>query len=59
MAIASAVPPQFNKGRPPEYPEMPFKDEEEKELANNKEWLERERFRAYQLFMAILGKNRK
>ncbi len=58
MAIASTAPPQFCKGTPPKYPEMPFKEEAEEELAHNKQWLERERFRAYQSFMAILGKHK-
>lgn len=40
------------------YPEMPYKEEEEKELSNDNEWLERQRVRAMQSFMAILNKKR-
>lgn len=56
-AIASTI--SFSKGKPPQYPEMPFKEEDEQELAKDEKWVQTERLRAYNHFMAILGKNKK
>lgn len=59
MACAIASTLQFSKQKPPPYPEMPFKEEDEQELAKDPKWLEAQRLRAFNHFMAILGKNKK
>lgn len=53
-AIQSTI--YFGKGTPPEYPQMPFEEENDEELAKDDKWLESERLRAYNHFMAILNK---
>lgn len=40
------------------YPEMPFKEENEQELAQDEKWLQEQRNRALQTFMAILNKKK-
>lgn len=58
MACAIASTLQFSKQKPPPYPEMPFK-EEEQELAKDETWLQAQRLKAFEHFKAILGKNKK
>lgn len=52
-AIASTI--SFSKSRPPEYPEMPYQDEMEEELANDEEWLDKQRAMVWQHFTTLLG----
>ena len=59
MACAIASTLQFGKQTPPSYPEMPFKEEEEQELAKDENWLQAQRLKAFEHFKAILGKNKK
>lgn len=54
-AILSTV--YFGTGQAPEFPQMPFKDEIEEDLAKDEEWLAIERARAYNNFLKILNKN--
>lgn len=56
MACAIASTLQFSKQKPPPYPEMPFKDEMEEEMAKDEKWLQAERQRAFNHFYAILNK---
>lgn len=56
-AIASTL--SFGKQKPPEYPEMPFMEKAEEELAHDEEWVQRERIKAWNHFAAILSKNKK
>lgn len=56
-AIVSSL--QFSKQKPPDYPEMPYKDEEEKELAKDENWLKRQREIAFNHFSALLSRNKK
>lgn len=55
-AIASTI--SFDK-KPADYPEMPFKEEFEKEQANDEEWLKVQRARAWEHFATILSKHKK
>lgn len=59
MAYAIASTLQFSKQKPPPYPEMPFKDEDEQELVKDEEWLQAQRLKAFEHFKAILGRNKK
>ena len=56
-AIASTI--SFGKGKPPQYPEMPFKEEDEQELVKDEKWLQAQRLKAFEHFKAILGRNKK
>lgn len=56
-AIASTL--QFGKQKPPEYPPMPYEEENEKELANDEEWVKAQRARAWQHFVTLLSKNKR
>lgn len=56
MACAIASTLQFSKQKPPPYPEMPFKDEMEEEMAKDEKWLQAERQRAFNHFYTILNK---
>lgn len=59
MACAIASTLQFSKQKPPPYPDMPFKEEEEQELAKDNNWLQAQRLKAFEHFKAILSKNNK
>lgn len=52
-AIASTI--SFSKGKPPQYPEMPFKEEDEQELAKDPEWVEKQRILVWNQFAKNLG----
>lgn len=52
-AIASTL--QFSKQRPPEYPEMPYQEEENEELAKDEDWIIKERIKAWESFRCALG----
>lgn len=56
-AIASTI--SFSKQRPPEYPPMPYEEENEKELASDEEWVKAQRARAWQHFVTLLSKNKR
>lgn len=45
----------FGKGKPPQYPEMPFKEENEQELAKDPEWVEKQRILVWNQFAKSLG----
>lgn len=55
-AIASTL--QFSKQKPPEYPEMPYQDEDNEQLAQNEDWVKAQRQIAYDHFVKILSKKR-
>lgn len=55
-AIASTL--SFSEKKPPDYPDMPFKEQAEEALAHDEEWLQKERIRAWNHFVAILNKKR-
>lgn len=55
-AIASTI--SFSKQRPPEYPEMPYQNEDNEQLAQNEDWVKAQRQRAYDNFVRILSKKR-
>lgn len=55
-AIASTL--QFSKQKPPEYPEMPYQDEDNEQLAQNEDWVKAQRQIAYDHFVRILSKKR-
>lgn len=56
-AISSTL--QFSNKQPPPYPEMPFKEDTEKELAQNEEWLKAQRAKAMNHFMTFLSRKNK
>nr|DAK85906.1 MAG TPA: hypothetical protein [Caudoviricetes sp.] len=56
-AIASTL--SFSKQKPPEYPEMPFQEEVDEELAHDEKWLQEQRLRAWNHFVTILSKNKR
>lgn len=45
-------------GKTVPYPDAPFGDEDEQELAKDEEWLQAQRLKAFEHFKAILGKIR-
>lgn len=53
-AILSSV--WLGKGTAPNYPEMPFGDDDIEELKNDEKWLAEQRALAYNNFMRILSK---
>lgn len=59
MACAIASTLQFSKQKPPPYPEMPFKEDDEQELAKDENWLKAQRLRAFNHFATILGNKKK
>lgn len=46
-------------GKTVPYPDAPFGDEDEQELAKDDNWLQAQRLKAFEHFKAILGKNKK
>ena len=51
-----STPVIMGSGKTVDYPEMPFKDEMEEEMAKDEKWLQAERQRAFNHFYAILNK---
>ena len=56
-AIISSL--QFSKQKPPEYPEMPYREELEQELVQDEEWVKKERQKAFNHFSMLLSKHKK
>lgn len=54
-----STPVIMGSGKTVDYPEMPFKEEDEQELAKDENWLQAQRLKAFEHFKAILGKNKK
>lgn len=56
QAIISSL--SFSDKNPPDYPEMPFAENAEEELAQDEKWAEAQRARLYSYFSEILSKHK-
>ena len=54
-----STPVIMGSGKTVDYPDMPFKEEDEQELAKDENWLQAQRLKAFEHFKAILGRNKK
>lgn len=57
QAIISSL--SFSNKKPPDYPEMPFKDEADENAEQDEEWVKAQRAKVWNYFNSILSRSKK